>query len=98
MKKINYSKIPFLIGIINWMVVIVLVVYAIFVDYKKIPHVAYRLLTFYLNFSFIPAIISLIFSKQMAKDLSQINIFQNIAYLILYTLVFLFFRYAQMGI
>lgn len=94
MKKNKNNMIPFLIGIIN---VVIVVIH--FKNTYELPYWIDKILDTYGTYSFIPAIISIVLTKMQEKSsYSSFNYFLNGCYLIIYASMFLFFLYASMGI
>lgn len=91
MKKISF---PFLIGSTNWIIVIV-ILFLFSINPNVTPKSLYSIeefMGYYLKYSFIPALVSIVLTKKVNEGYKSINKGINLVFLSLYTLIFLFAR------
>lgn len=93
MKKNGVHNLLAYIGLVNWIAVICVMLYTFYVNDPYIRRSVFDVFSIYLKYSFIPAIISIIFTKKVLNSKASLFIFYiNIIYLIVYVIGVLFLR------
>ena len=103
MKSLRVRSVPLIIGYGNWIVVVIMIstMYInIAINPKVTPRGMYavgELISFYLKYSFLPALISLALTSMADKGKKVVNFAINILFLILYILINLFIKTVMNG-
>ena len=99
MRKIEVRSIPLIIGCANWIIVVIILA-ALFTGIAIYPkgtpeewNGMIGIIAFYLQYSFVPALVSLVLTIVAKKGDRTVNFAINFLFLFLFTIVYLFVRH-----
>lgn len=95
MNKEMYNHVLNIIVYANWIIVVLIFAY-LFTMPLKIPSGIGAILEYYLKFSFVPPLISIILAGAVNRDLKGFNLTASVIFLVLYVLVFMFSKFMSM--
>ena len=85
MKKIGFSSVILAIGCANWIIVIIFSIISIIsIILVTLVSTTSPILYYYLIYSYIPTLISLVLTIKVKKEYRTINLTMNIIFLLLY--------------